>query len=511
MTKAFSYVRFSTPEQAKGDSFRRQTDLAARYCAQHRLELADLTLHDLGVSAFRGANAETGALGAFRRAIDDGDVPAGSVLLVEALDRISRQTARKAIRVLEDIVDAGVDVVTLADGKRYTKDSLDGFDFLMALMLLIRGNEESLTKSRRLKAAWSAKRQKAADKVLTRRVPGWLTVNDGRAELVPERAKIVRRIFKQFIGGTGAQSIAMELNAAKVPTFERAEFWRGTYVASILGNRAAIGEYTPNIIEFDAQTGRKVRVPQTPITDYYPAVVDAETFERAQALLAKAPSRGRHVGKTLRNPLATLARCPLCGGSMTRVVKGTSKKAAKPFYVCAKAKVGAGCKYRTVRADLVEHALLANAEALPNACPHPDASIQSDLEELEIGMAATGEAIENLVNALAKRPSAAISKKLAELEAEAVQLRALYESTLSKAAQTDQKLIRRRVDRLRAALAGKTLNVEKANTALRECFESVTIDYPRGDDAMGELVFAWRHDGATRIPFDVGSAFSDAG
>ena len=29
--KAFSYIRFSSPEQAKGDSFRRQTDAAEEW------------------------------------------------------------------------------------------------------------------------------------------------------------------------------------------------------------------------------------------------------------------------------------------------------------------------------------------------------------------------------------------------------------------------------------------------------------------------------------------------
>jgi DNA invertase Pin-like site-specific DNA recombinase len=33
--RAYSYLRFSTPEQAQGDSARRQIDLATRYAATH--------------------------------------------------------------------------------------------------------------------------------------------------------------------------------------------------------------------------------------------------------------------------------------------------------------------------------------------------------------------------------------------------------------------------------------------------------------------------------------------
>ena len=66
MAKAYSYLRFSTPEQIHGDSLRRQTEGARTYAATHNLELDEsLTFRDLGVSAFRGANAVEGALGQF--------------------------------------------------------------------------------------------------------------------------------------------------------------------------------------------------------------------------------------------------------------------------------------------------------------------------------------------------------------------------------------------------------------------------------------------------------------
>jgi hypothetical protein len=57
MGKAYSYVRMSTPEQRKGDSLRRQTELAENYARANNLELdATFKLHDIGVSAFDGSN-----------------------------------------------------------------------------------------------------------------------------------------------------------------------------------------------------------------------------------------------------------------------------------------------------------------------------------------------------------------------------------------------------------------------------------------------------------------------
>src|ERR1700758_3473375 len=51
--RAYSYIRFSSPEQAKGDSLRRQTEAAEAYAKERGLSLdSSLTFRDLGISAF---------------------------------------------------------------------------------------------------------------------------------------------------------------------------------------------------------------------------------------------------------------------------------------------------------------------------------------------------------------------------------------------------------------------------------------------------------------------------
>lgn len=81
--KAYSYIRFSTPEQQHGDSFRRQSELSQKYAQAHGLTLDEkLTYRDLGVSAFDKSNVRNGELGAFLRAVDSGAVEPGSYLLV---------------------------------------------------------------------------------------------------------------------------------------------------------------------------------------------------------------------------------------------------------------------------------------------------------------------------------------------------------------------------------------------------------------------------------------------
>src|SRR5689334_6873868 len=113
VTKAYSYLRFSTPEQIKGDSTKRQTELAQRYAERNGLQLDDSSYQDLGVSAFRGKHARQGSLRHFLEATMAGQVEHGSYLLVENLDRISREEVWDAVLTLGSIIQEGITVVTL--------------------------------------------------------------------------------------------------------------------------------------------------------------------------------------------------------------------------------------------------------------------------------------------------------------------------------------------------------------------------------------------------------------
>ncbi|HEY2247309.1 MAG TPA: recombinase family protein, partial [Bradyrhizobium sp.] len=93
--KAYSYLRMSTDLQLKGDSRRRQLDASTAYAADHGLDLAsDAQLEDIGISAYKGANVKDGALGQFLTAVKAGTVEKDSYLIVESLDRLSREDRR---------------------------------------------------------------------------------------------------------------------------------------------------------------------------------------------------------------------------------------------------------------------------------------------------------------------------------------------------------------------------------------------------------------------------------
>src|SRR6516165_8686549 len=92
---AYSYIRFSHPDQAKGDSLRRQTELRDAWLARNGVTLdASLTLEDKGVSGYTGEhrdNPDRHALATFMALVKKGRIVPDSYLIVESLDRLSRE------------------------------------------------------------------------------------------------------------------------------------------------------------------------------------------------------------------------------------------------------------------------------------------------------------------------------------------------------------------------------------------------------------------------------------
>jgi hypothetical protein len=75
---AYSYFRFSSTKQERGDSLRRQTMNRDGWLARNPVVVLDqsLTLADLGTSAFRGKHrtSDKAALFQFVRAVETGRV-----------------------------------------------------------------------------------------------------------------------------------------------------------------------------------------------------------------------------------------------------------------------------------------------------------------------------------------------------------------------------------------------------------------------------------------------------
>ena len=456
--KAFSYIRFSTPEQAKGNSLQRQLQKARDYAAANDLDLDEsLTFEDRGVSAFTGRNFSEGRLAAFVAACEAGRVPPGSFLLVENLDRLSRQTPIEAVGQLQKILKTGVTVVTLHDRIVFPPDALNDFSkLLLAVVTMQRAHEESVVKGERVSASWAAKRQRAVEgKPMTGICPGWLKIAGDQYEVVEERAEVVREIFDLAIQGYGKTQIAKLFNERQVAPFGRGEGWHFSSIQKILESEAVIGVFQPHRIS-KADVGPR-RVPEgDPIRDYFPPVISEEKFLRARAARAGRRASSGRKGERLSNLFTGLAVCGHCGGPMHFDNKGDGYTRL----TCANRKRGvvthAGNSWNyplTERYTLLalrealgieEIAAAPQAGALAGAVEHYEGQLLVARERHAEAVAAA----QNLVKAIeegvgAKTVAAQLGAREAEVERTEVEIKRLEDAlVIARAAVEENKIDR---------------------------------------------------------------------
>lgn len=333
--RAISYIRFSTPEQRQGSSQRRQLEATEKYCKENGYIL-DRKLSDLGASAFHGVHKKKGALGEFLKLVNEGKIPTGTVLIVESLDRLSRENVDVALSQFSDIIRADISILTLEDRMMYSKESLrtNWSQFITAITYMANAWGGSKFKSDRLKAVWGFKRQNAEKKKLTRICPEWLKYSEVKDEFVPvnDRAfPTIELIFRmKYYDKKNELQIAQHLNSMDesliwIPLNNRKKSsgWLDSYIKKILRNREVIGEFT---------THRKVdgkRIPVETIQNYFPHAISEDLFNLVQNFMyERGIERGRGGGKTGKawNLFKNVVKCALCGSPMHYIDKGSSPK-----------------------------------------------------------------------------------------------------------------------------------------------------------------------------------------
>jgi DNA invertase Pin-like site-specific DNA recombinase len=298
MKTAYSYVRFSTPEQEMGDSERHQIALAKSYCAKNGLQLSETVFADRGVSAFHGKHRENGALGRLLKHVQPGEV-----LLIEDCDRWSREDPLDALTRLRDEVRRGIEVIFLRTGVRVTKDNFSDPAILYPNFFgAVLGNAENRKRAERIKASWDARKAALASGKAVRlnRLPCWLGWDDkkGKPTMNAAKAEIVRRMFELACLGDGILAICRKMvNTCPISTNKKSPCWNPTSLRRILTDKAVCGYYT--------QAGR-------PTPGVWPSVIDETTYWRAQAALGFSKRQTRPA-RSEANLFTGLAKCGRCG------------------------------------------------------------------------------------------------------------------------------------------------------------------------------------------------------
>ena len=267
-----SYRRFSDPKQGKGNSEDRQERDFRNFCRRHNLTPLTEEYTDRGRSGYHDAHRKKGRLGHLIVAAKDGRFEPGSVIVVEAWDRLGRLRPDKQTDLIAELLRTGVNIGICRLDDIFTEEDFGTHKWTTLAVFVQLAYQESKQKAERIGASWLSRREKAREngRIMTARIPAWLEIKNGVIVPIPERVAALRRVFVLSGAGYGETRIARTLALEKFAPFGNSKKWTVPYINKILGDRRVLGEFQPR------KAGGE---PDGPVlVGYYPRVIDDDEF-----------------------------------------------------------------------------------------------------------------------------------------------------------------------------------------------------------------------------------------
>ena len=318
--KVAAYCRVSTDFSDQLNSLATQRNYFNEYINNHdEWELVEI-YYDEGITGTSTKHRE-----GFNRMIADCESGKIQLILTKEVSRFARNTI-DTLTYTRKLSDLGIGVIFMNDGID-TRDK-DG-ELRLSIMASI-AQEESRKISERVK--WGMKRRMENGVVLgCGRIYGFI-VKDGKLEIVPEEAEIVKEIFHQYLyDGKGSTRIAKDLTERGIPTLNN-RIWSPQHVLKILANDKYVGDltqwkfYKPNVLA-ERRIPNKGGCPDSPlitVKDHHEAIISREVWDAVQKELTRRGKLSKEGKKHSRSYwFSGKCKCGKCGYNF--IISGSTK------------------------------------------------------------------------------------------------------------------------------------------------------------------------------------------
>lgn len=466
--RTVAYCRVSTEDQATDGYSMDDQQRACRLYAEARAAMQDSgwTAIDDGTGFYLdpGVSGATRDRPGLNRLLADARAGKIGRVICTKLDRMGRRAA-DILAIEDELEQCGVERV-------YIKDSIDTSTatgrllrtVLAAVAELERDMILERTRAGALEKARSGSVQRARGIYGYRYIPvNKSTGENGRLEIDPETAPIVRRIFEDIASGVTSCALARNLTAEGVPTYRGAKVWWETTVRQIIYNSAYMGKATHGRLRTVKENGKTKQRKNDPANVIYidvPPIVSPGLAQAAQARLQSNKTFSKRNAKHEYLLNGGILQCGVldeegkpCGHTMTGYM-ATSKKHRR--YRCVHMTETGRKAHHSVSADAVEEAIwgkicetladpgvvLSEVKKLSDKSSAQATALLADIDQAERGLEAVGSEADRLLDLYLKDKvdEARYTAKSDEL---ATRKRALEDRVMELTARRDAALAHR--------------------------------------------------------------------
>ena len=324
-----AYARVSSDKDAAFHSLEAQTEYYEEYIRNRSgWEL-------VGIYSDNGISGTTINRPEFQRMLEDCRAGKIDLVITKSVTRFARNTVI-LLNTIRELKTLGVDTY-------FEKEDMHGISpdgELLITLLAMYAEEEARSASENQK--WRIQKLYDQGKAAGGHTFGYRLV-DGRFEIVPEEAEVVKTIFELYLSGMGYSKIARTLIEKGVNS--RFGSWSHTSIRDILANEKYAGDMLlqKSFVE-DFRTKKKRKntgeMRSVYVKNCHEAIIDKQTFDAVQTEIAR---RGHHQTAIMERKNAAhdnseklftgLIVCGDCGGAFLRKYTN-AKRSDRPVWVC---------------------------------------------------------------------------------------------------------------------------------------------------------------------------------
>ena len=253
------------------------------------------------------------------------DCRAGKIdlILTKSISRFSRNTLTM-LETVRELKTLGVDVFF----EEQNIHSMSGDGELMLTILASFAQEESRSVSDNCK--WRIRKDFSEGRPMNLPLLYGYKSMQGKIAVDEEEAAVVRSVFKEYLSGAGSPRIAARLREAAIPR-RFGGTWTATAVIEMLSNEKYTGDSLLQKTYTEDHLSKKTKKNRGELDRYYaenthPAIIDHETYERAQQIMARRREEINIRKPTgARYPLTGKIVCGRCGAHYNRRTRSTGR------------------------------------------------------------------------------------------------------------------------------------------------------------------------------------------
>lgn len=355
-----AYARVSTDNEEQLTSYEAQVDYYTNYIqGRDDWEFAGVYT-DEGITGTNTKKRE-----GFKSMVADALAGKIDLIITKSVSRFARNTV-DSLTTIRSLKEHNVECY-------FEKENIWTFDGKGELLLTIMSSlaqEESRSISEN--CTWGQRKRFADGKVTVpfKRFLGYDMGPDHNLVVNPEQAKLVKRIYGMFLQGQSPFQIARTLTEEGIPSPGGKDHWNPSNIKSILTNEKYKGDaLLQKSFTVDFLTKKKKanegEIPQYYVKDNHEAIIDPETFEMVQTLMATR-KKGRN-RKSSVSIFSSKVKCGDCGSWYGPKVWHSNDAYRKVIWQCNHKFDGRKCTTPTLNEEQIKALFLKAANTVIGA------------------------------------------------------------------------------------------------------------------------------------------------